>query len=150
MNAHQTHLLAFAHEEVDGLLGGLGHGAHGDDYVFGVFGAVVCEEVVFTAGDFGNLLHVVLDDCGDGVVGGVACLAVLEENVAVLGHAAHHGSLGGEAALTEAGQSLAVEQRFELVLLDHLYLLDLMAGAEAVEEVDEGDEAFDCGQMSHA
>ena len=74
---------------------------------------------------------------------------MLEENVAVFGHAARNGSLGCQAALTETGQSLAVEKRGELILLEHLDFLNLMRGAEAVEEVDEGDRRFDGRQVSH-
>jgi len=75
---------------------------------------------------------------------------VLEEYIAVLGHAAAHGSLGRKAALAEAGESLAVEQRFELILLEHLDFLDFVGCAETVEEVYEGNRRFDGGQVGDA
>ena len=147
VNGHEADFLALGGEGVDGLLGGLGDGAHGDDDALGIGGAVVVEELVLAAGDAGDFLHIVLDDAGDGVVVFVGSLAVLEEDVGVLGGAAGHGVLGVEGAGAELGQGLAVNQSLEFVGIDLLDFLNLVGGAEAVEEVHEGHAAFDGGQV---
>lgn len=149
MNRYEAHLLTLGCEGVDSLLSSLSDRTHGDDHALGVGGAVVVEQTVFAAGDGRNLVHVVLYNLRHIVVGSVAGLAVLEEDVAVLGHAARYGSLGRKSALTEACEGLAVEQTLDVLLLELLDLLDLMRGAEAVEEVDEGDRRFDGAQVSH-
>ncbi len=148
--AYQADFLAFGGEVVYGFLGGLSDAAHGDDYAVGVFGTVVAEQVIFAAGDFGDFGHIAFDDVGYGVVVAVACLAVLEEYVAVFGHAARYGCIGGEGTCAEFGQCLTVQQGFEVFLLHFFHFLDFVRGAEAVKEVDKRYTAFDCGQVCHA
>ena len=80
----------------------------------------------------------------------VASLAVLEEYVAVFGHTACYGRLGIERTAAEVGESLTVDEGSEVVLLHDFDFLDFMRGAEAVEEVYEGDTALDGGEMCHA
>ena len=135
MHGYKTYFLTLFHHGVDGFLGGLGYRTHGDNHAFGIFGTVVVEQAVFAPGDFRNLVHVFLDNGRYIVVGSVACLAVLEEHVAVFGHAARHGCLGRESLLAEACECLTVEQRGELFLLQHLDFLDFVRCAETVEEV---------------
>ncbi len=149
MNAHQTHLLALGHQMVYGFLSGLCARTHGDDHALGLGIAIIVEEVIFAAGDGGNLLHVVLHDLGNSLIYGVARLAVLEEHVAVLGHAAGNGSIRIESAVAESGHGVAIEQRSEILLFEHLDLLDLVRGTEAVEEVQERYTRLDRCQMSH-
>ncbi len=150
MNGDHAHFLAFGHEVVNGFFGSLGNGAHGYDHALGLGMAVVVEEVIFATGDSGDFLHVVLHDFGHGLVVLVAAFAVLEEDVAVLGHAAGHGSIGAEGACTELVDSVHVEERSNFVLLDHFNFLDFMRGAESVEEVDERHAALDGGEMGHS
>ena len=76
-------------------------GAHGDDNPVGVGCAIIVEELVVGAQLGVDLAHVLLHDLGEGVIVLVGGLAVLEEDVAVLVGAAHHGALGVEGALAE-------------------------------------------------
>ncbi len=149
VNAHQTYLLAVGVEVVDSLLSGLGNGTHGDNHTLGILGSVVVEQAVFASGDFGNLVHVLLYDCGHSVVVLVACLAVLEEYVGILGHTACYGSIGIEGAGAELGESLAVYERSEVIIFESLDFLYFVAGTESVEEVDERYAALDCCKMSN-
>ena len=150
VHGYQTYFLTLGDKRVDGFLGSLCDRAHGDDHTVCILCAVVVEEAVFAAGDLGDLVHIFLHNLGHTVVCGVACLAVLEEDVAVLSHTARYGSLGCEATLTETCESLAVEQRSDIVLVHSLDLLDLMRCAETVEEVHEGDGGFDGGEVCHS
>lgn len=74
---------------------------------------------------------------------------MLEENVAVFGHAASHGSVGSEGAFTEGCECFAVEKRGEVVLLHYLDFLYFVRSTEAIEEVDEGNARFDGRQVCH-
>ena len=80
----------------------------------------------------------------------VAGLAVLEENIAVFGHAACDGSLRSEGACAEVGKRFAVEEGSEVFLLKHLDFLDFVRGAEPVEEVDERHARFDGREVGYA
>ena len=144
----EADLLAVGVQVVDDFLGHVADGAHGDDDAVGVRGAVVVEELVVGAELAVDLLHVVLDDAGDGLVVLVGGLAVLEEDVAVLVAAAHLRMLGVQRAGAELLNSLHVHHGGEILVVPNGYLLDLVAGAEAVEEVQEGHAALDGGQVS--
>ena len=91
----------------------------------------------------------VIYDCGHSVVVLVACLAVLEEYVGILGHTACYGSIGIEGAGAELGESLAVYERSEVIIFESLDFLYFVAGTESVEEVDERYAALDCCKMSN-
>ena len=124
-------------EVVDDLLGHVADGAHGDDDAVGVGRAVVVEELVVGAELLVDLVHVLLDHRGQRVVAPVARLAVLEEDVAVLVAAARGGMLGVERVVAERLDRVEVAHRGEVVVVPHGDLLDLVRGAEAVEEVEE-------------
>ena len=150
MDLHQAHLLAGGGEVVDDLLDGLAGGAHGDDHVLGVGSAVVVEGLVVSA-DLGvDLVHVVHDHLGNGVVVLVAGLAGLEEDVAVLGLAAEHGVLGVQGMAAELVHSVPIQHIAQVVIVPDLDLLYLVGGAEAVEEVEERHPALNGGQMGHS
>ena len=132
---------------VDDLLDGLADRAHGHDDLLGIGVAVVIEEVVVAADHGVDLVHVFLHHTGEGIIELVGDLTLLEEDIGVLGAAAQHGTVGGKPAIPEGIHRGAVHQRFELLIVPYLDLLDLVGGAEAIEEMQEGDAALDGGQM---
>ena len=136
-------------EVVDDLLGHVADGAHGDDDPVGVGSAIVVEQLIVGAQLGVDLAHVLLHDAGDGVVVGVAGLAVLEEDIAVLVGAAHDGVVGVQAVVPESLHRVHIHHLGQIVIVPDGDLLDLVGGAEAVEEVQEGDTALDGGQMGH-
>ena len=146
---HQTHLLAVGVQVVDDLLGHVADGAHGHDDAVSVGGAVVVEQLIVGAQLGVDLVHVLLHHGGQGGVVAVAGLAVLEEDVAVLVAAAHMGMLGVQGVLAELGHGVHVAHILQVLVVPDSDLLDLVGGAEAVEEVDEGDLALQRGQMGH-
>ena len=113
--------------------------AHDDDHAVGVRRAVVVDEAVSAAGPVGELVHDLLDDPGDGEVERVGCLAGLEEDVRVLGGAAHHGRVGRQATGPEREDVVVADQRPDVVVIEDGDLVDLVRGAEAVEEMEERD-----------
>ena len=64
---------------------------------------------------------------------------MLEEGVVVLAAVADGGVLGVERAVTELLQLVPVEHLAQVLVIQHVDLLDLVAGAEAVKEVLHGD-----------
>ena len=74
---------------------------------------------------------------------------MLEEDVAVLMAAAHGGTLGVKRVFAERAHSIHVAHLGQIVVIPHGDLLNLVRGAEAVEEVDEGRTPFDGGKMRH-
>ena len=146
---HQADLLAVGVQIVDDLLGHIADGAHGHDDAVGVLSAVVVEQAIVGAQLGVDLVHVLLHHGGQSGIVLVAGLAVLEEDIAVLVAAAHVGMLGIQSVLTELLHGVHVAHILQILVIPHGDLLDLVAGAEAVEEVDEGDLALQSGQMGH-
>ena len=148
-NLDQADLLAAGVEVVDDLLDHVAEGAHGHDHAVGVRGAVVVEELVVGADAVVDLVHVVLDDGRQGVVVAVAGLAVLEEDVAVLMGTAGGGLLGVQGVVAEGLDRLPVDHVGQLVIVPAGHLLDLVRGAESVEEVEERHAALDGREVRH-
>ena len=74
---------------------------------------------------------------------------MLEVSVGILGGASCHRFGGVEGALAELGQSLAVEQRLQVLIVEIFNFLYLVAGAETVEEVYKRHACADGAEMSH-
>ena len=142
MYADHTDLLAVLIHIVDGFAGSFGHGTHADDDALGIFGTVVAEEFVLAARNLADSLHVFLHDAGHGVVVAVADFAVGEECLRVLSHTAGFGMLGREGAAAEFGHLVHGHERTDVLLVHHFNLLVFVAGAEAVEKVNEGHAAL--------
>ena len=94
MNFDHTDFFAFCHEVINGFFGGIGDGAHSDDDAFGIRRAVVVKVMIFTAGHFGDLGEIVLDNVGNSGVETVGGFLGLEEDIAVLRCPAGDGMFG--------------------------------------------------------
>ncbi len=108
---------------------------------------VVLEDPVRSAGRGGQLVHRTLDGPRDRRVVGVGRLAALEEGVGVLRGAADHRMVRRQRAAAmrvdgpvgqQAGQGRVIEQRD---------LVQLVRGAEAIEEVQERNTGVQRGRM---
>ena len=134
---------------VDDLLRHVADGAHGHDDPVGVGCAVVVEQLVVGTQLGIDLVHVLLHHGGQSGIVLVAGLTVLEEDISVLVAAPHMGMLRVQGVSTELLHGVHVAHILQILVIPHGDLLDLVAGAEAVEEVDEGDLALQSGQMGH-
>ena len=74
---------------------------------------------------------------------------MLEEDVVVLAAVADRRVLGIQRAVAELLQLVPVEHPAQVFIVEHIDLLDLVRGAEAVEEVLHGDVALDGGKVRH-
>ena len=135
----QAHRLAALDHRVDRLGRGAGGRAHHHDHAVGVERAAVLDQRVLPAGALRQLVEHLLHDARDGQVERVRRLAGLEEHVGVLGRAPHHRPVRRHAPEPEVEQVRIADQGAEVVVVQQLDLGDLVAGAEAVEEVQERD-----------
>jgi len=149
MHLDKADLLAFFVEVIDYLAQGLAYGAHGDYHTLSIRRAVIVERLVVAAGEGAYLLHIIFDDVGERHVSGVAGLSVLEEYVVILAGVADGGVLRVQGMLSEALNSVPVQHLAQVVVIQHLDLLYLMGGTEAVEEMLHGDAAADGAEMGH-
>src|SRR5664279_6002162 len=78
-----------------------------------------------------------LDDPGDGQVERVGGFPSLEEDVGILGRAAHDRRLRGHAPVAECQDVLIADEGLDVLLLEHCDLVDLVRCPEAIEEVQE-------------
>ena len=111
--------------------------------------------MVFSSAFSRNNVHHFLDDCGGSLVIAVRRFSVLEVGVAVLRGTLLNGVLGVQRAGLEVCN---VARNFRLVadsadfrvivgFVPNVYFGNLVAGSEAVEEVDKGHLRFQRGQM---
>jgi hypothetical protein len=131
--------LAVGLQVLHGLAHGIGPGAHDDDHPLCLRIAEILEQPVLPAGELGEFLHVRLHDSGRPGVVGIDGLAALEIHVGVLRRAAHEGVIRIESALAVGDHQVVADHRADLRVGEQGDLVHLVRGAEAVEEVDEGD-----------
>ena len=135
--SHQSDTLACGVERIDGLARCTGARTHDHQHPFGIGRAVVLGEAVLATGDGGEAVHRRLHLIGNGVVERVTGLACLEEHVGVLGAAAQHWTVRVETATEVGGDRRLVDQGPQLFGSRYFDGVQLMAGAEAIEEVQE-------------
>ncbi|GFI58930.1 hypothetical protein IMSAG025_02394 [Muribaculaceae bacterium] len=111
---------------VDCLFDTLCHTAHCDNHTVSLGISVIIEKSIVATGYLVNLFYVVLYDFGYRVVIGIACLAVLEEDIGILCHTSRHRLVGVEGALTELCKCLAVKKRGEILFAESLDFLNLV------------------------
>jgi hypothetical protein len=114
-------------------------GAHHHDHALGLRVADVLEGAVAAAGQLAEPRECVLDDLRRRRVERARGLARLEEDVRVLRGAADDGVLGAERPLAVGTHLLLVDESAQVVVAQPLDHVHLVRGAEAVEEVEEGD-----------
>ena len=110
---------------------------HEDDDPVGIRCAVIVHERVATTGALPELVEDLLHDRRHGVVESVGRLARLEEDIRVLRTAPQHRPLRREAVRPVVEHVLVADEGAQVVVVEQGDLVDLMGGAEAVEEVQE-------------
>ena len=94
------------------------------------------------AGYLANLVHVILNNCGDCVIILVRGFAALEVDIRVLRRARLMRMLRIERAVAETLYGLEIAQLRHILVIDSFDLLYLVRGAEAVEEMQERNAAL--------
>ena len=147
MHLHDADLLALGDQEVDRLARRIGARAHDHQHALCVRRAVVVEQPVSPAGQFGELVHRRFYRARHPRVERVHRLARLEVDVRVLRRAADEGIVGVEPAPAMRDHQILVDHRADLLVGQQGELVDLVRGAEAVEEMDEGDARLQCRRL---
>ena len=140
-------LFALGHEVVHRLVERLGARAHDHDHTLGVGGAHIVEEVVPAPGQRGEFVHGRLHNGRRLDVVGIHRLARLEVDVRVLRRPAHDRLVRREATGTVGLDQVIVDQGADDFVLHHFQLVDLVGGAEAVENVEERHTGFQGGGL---
>ncbi len=144
-NFQQSDFLAASGEIFDRFVRGFRAGAHHDDDALGIGSADVIEQVIGAADDLGELVHRRLHFGRCGVVVGIGAFANLEEDVGILRRAAQHRMIRRERALAVLDDAVHVEHGAHVVFIQHFDLVDFVRGAEAVEEMQEGNAGLERG-----
>ena len=142
-----THPLAARAQIFGGIAGGFGAGPHQHDDPFGVRVAEVVERVVATAGQVGELVHGGLNDVRHLGVERIDRLAALEIDVGVLRRAADERPIRIQRSGAMRQHQIVVDHRPDFAIGQQSELVDLMRGAEAVEEMDEGHPRLQRGRL---
>ena len=149
MNRHHTDFLTVGNQVVDSLTSCFGSGTHQDDDAFSIFSTVVVEQVITTAGNLVDFVHVAFNYFRNALVEGVAGFSVLEEVVGVLSHTACYRLVRSQLAVAELSQRLLVNQRSEVFVVQSFNLLDFVRSTETVEEIQERNTGLDRSQVSY-
>ena len=150
MHLQEAHLLATVIEVLHSLLHAARDGAHGHDDTVSIRRAVVIKQMILPPGELADLTHILLHDVGEFIIIAVVGLSKLEIDIGIIHHRAHPGILRIQGIGTEAGQSVIIHHLGKITVFQGLHLLDLMAGAESVKEVQKRNAGLDGGQMRHA
>ena len=148
-NLHKTDLLAMCIEVVDNLFQGIAERTHADDDAIGIRCTVVVKEAIIRAKLCVDFIHIAFNDCRKLIIHRVACLTVLEEDVAVLVGTARMRMLRIQRVVTECLDGIHIAHLREVIIIPNGNLLNLMRGTEAVKEVEERNLALNGGQMGH-
>ena len=141
--------LAARVERGDGLADGLPAGAHQHEHALGLGVPGVVDDVVAAAGALGEARHRVLDHVRHAGVERVDRLARLEVDVRVLRRAADERPLRRQRPAAVRADELLGHQRAQVVVGEHLDRVQLVRGAEPVEEVHERHPRPERGGLRH-
>ena len=130
--------LAAAGQLFHGLVHRFGARAHNHDHAFGCRVSFVVEQVVLTAGAFGEPLHRALNDVRAVVIKHVSRLARLEEHIRVLRRAAHYRFVGSKRAPAMLFDCRFGDQAAQVIVAEFVNLADFVRRAEAIEKMEEG------------
>ncbi len=137
MDLDHAHLLPLRVQGRHRLLHRVGARAHDHDHPLRVRRPGVLHRGVLPPRECGEALHLLLNDVDGGRVEAVHRLAPLEVDVRVLRAAAQDRAVRGETAGAVRVDEVRVDHGTHVVEGELLYLLNLVRGAEAVEEVQE-------------
>ena len=147
MDLEKSGLFAAGVEIINDFLCCFTGAAHHDDGAVCVFGTVVVEDVVVTACDFVDALHVFFNHCRDVVVCAVVGFFRLIVDIGALNGGAHQRVFRVHCDFMEVTQRILVHEFRNLVEIDNFDLLDFVGCTETVKEMHERNAGLDRCQM---
>ena len=146
---HETNLSTASVEVINCPVECVSCGTHYDYNVCCIWSTDIVEEVILSACDCVDLVHVLLDDCRNCIEVLVDCLSSLEVNVFVLSCNLCLWMLRALCSSSESLDVLLFDDCLDVVVGNLLYLLDLVGCSESVEEVEERNLRLKSGKMSN-
>ncbi len=150
MNLYQANLFAFCCQEVNRFFDCFTRGTHCNDNSVSIGCAVVVEQLVISACDSADFLHVFFHNCGQSFIILVRCLTRLEIDVRILCGTSDNGMLGVQCVSLETVYRVHVDNLSQFFVIHYFDFLDFVRCAETIEEMQEGYAALDCGKMRNA
>ena len=127
MHFQYTDFLAFIYQVFNGLFHGLGTAAHQDNNPFCIRGTNIVEQVVLTTGQFGELVHSLLNDFRSGVVVFIYCFTSGEKDVRVLTGSTNNRFFRVHRPSTVSLNQFRIDHLFHYVVRNLFHFLDFMA-----------------------
>ena len=150
VNFNQTNFFAFCCQVVDCFFDCFTSGTHSNDYSVSIGSTVVVEQTVISACDSGDFAHVFFYYCGQSFIEFVCCFTALEVDIGVLSCTSDYGMFRVQRISLECVYCIHVDDLSQFFVVHAFDLLDFVRCTETIEEVQERNTAFDCGQMSYA
>ena len=142
----EAKLLATGVEVFDGFMRRFRAGTHHHQNAIGIGCAEIIKEVIRASDHLGEPIHGALSELGAGIVIRIAALAHLEKHVRILCRASQHRVFRRKSALAVLEDAVHVDEGAHVVFVQHFDLVHFVGGAEAVEEVEEGNSRLErCG-----
>ena len=150
MNLQETNLFAFCCQVFYNFLCCAGDGAHSDQNVFCIGCTEVVEQLIVSACDFVDFVHVVFHDFRQTCIERCLCFSVLEEYVRVLYGRTLYGMFGVQCVFAEFAQCVFIQQFCDIFVVHYFDFLQFVRSTETVEEMHERYAAFDGCQVCDA
>ena len=150
VNLQETNLFAFCCQVFYNFLCSACDGAHSDQNVFCVGCAEVVEQLIVSACDFVDFVHVVFHDFRQTCIERCLCFSVLEEYVRVLYGRTLYGMFRVQRVFAEFAQCVFIQQFCDVFVVHNFDFLQFVRSTETVEEMHERYAAFDGCQMCYA
>ena len=137
-NHEKAYLFSLGDQMLNGFAGNVGPGTHHHDNAIGIPCTKVVEQVVLPSNLSGKTIHCPLKNIGSlSKVRGTR-LTRLEERIGILCRSANKGIFRGETAVTMLLHQFVINQSMHIILLNLLDFHNLMAGAETIKKMDDG------------
>lgn len=137
MNVYATDFFALFNEETNCFFNCLCARAHGDKNEFCIRSTGVIEQVVFTARNFTDFLHVAFCYIWYDIIEFIKGFTVLHECFSWFAEGNSFRIIRVHAAFTEFCNGLHVQHRTEVFVRNAFNLLDFMRCTETIEEVED-------------
>ena len=147
MNFHQTDLLTFCCQIVNGFLSCFCNRTHSDDNCLCIFSTIIIEELVISSNALVDFVHIAFNYLRQTVIERVSSFFSLEENIGVLSCTTSYRMLRVQCVVTELRYSVPVKHLSEIFIIPYFNFLDLVRSAESIKEVKERNTSLNCGQV---
>ena len=147
---YETNFFALLFENVDCLFYCFADWTHCYDYIFSISCSNVIEELVLSACEFADFLHVLFSDSRYCIVEGLTCFTSLEEDVRVLSCTSYNRVLRIKSSCSEVFNSFFVYEFSKIFVVDYFDLLYFVWSSESIEEVQEWNSSFNSSKVCNS